>query len=70
VSKPNLFKIHGCWVWMCTHPGPASEGETGDPVVHSGRFTADAWRDPWTACHASALEHHAVHHGAVNAEEV
>ena len=59
VAKPKMFKIHGCWVWLCPH-----DPDHATPV-HSGRFTS-AWRDPWSVCLASAMEHSAVHHSPVD----
>ena len=61
--KPTVFKIHGCWVWLCAH-----DPDHATPI-HSGRFTA-ATPSPWAVCLASAVEHHAAHHGAANVEEV
>lgn len=72
MGKPSIFKIHGCWVWMCTHPEPAEAGEAGEDEgtkVHSERFT-DEVPHPWAVCLADALVHFRGHHYAENVEEV
>lgn len=59
MDKPQVIKMHDCWLWRCYHAGWVGDS-----------FNYGQYRDPWTAALTTAIKHWVLFHYVGNGEEL